>query len=118
MGVLSPIDEVLAGTIGRVSLAGEDELHGELLVVHNLGQTVEVGKEKVCALVCGEAACETDDESVGVDAVEDVDHSSGVSLIGKPFLLEVAAEEIDEFVLHRHAQIPDCLVGDIENTLP
>ena len=39
-----------------MSFAGEYELYGELLVVDDLGQTVEVGEEQVGALIGGEAA--------------------------------------------------------------
>ena len=101
-----------------MSLAGEDKLHGELLVVYNLGQTVEVGEEKVSALVCGESTCEANDEGVGVDAVENVNHSTGIALVGKPFFFEVATKEVDEFVFHRLSHVPDYLVGHVEDAFP
>lgn len=53
-------------------LAGEDELHGILLIVYDLGETVEVGEEKVSALVSRETARETDDEGIGVDFVDNL----------------------------------------------
>ena len=99
-------------------LAGEDELHGIFLVVHNLGETVEIGEEKVCAFVSGETACETDYESVGVDFVNNLHHLGRIALVLEPFLFEILFYEIDEFVLHSHSHVPDILVGNIEDTLP
>ena len=101
-----------------VCLAGKYELYGELLVVDNLGKTVEVGEEQVCAFVGGESTGETDDKGVGVDAVYDVHHSRWITLVGKPFLFEVAAYEVDELVFELHAHVPDLLVGNIEDAFP
>ena len=38
--------------------------------------------------------------------------------MGKPFFLEVAAHEVDEFVLELHAQVPDFLIGHFEDAFP
>ncbi len=112
------LDKALAGAVGGVGLAREDKLNGELLVVYDACEAVEVGKEKVGALVGGEAACEADDECVGIDFVNDVHHSGGIALVGKPFLLEIAAYKVYEFVLESHSHIPYFLVGNVEYALP
>ncbi len=70
------------------------------------------------ALVGGEAAGETDDEGVGVDFVNDVHHCGGITLVGEPFFLEVAAYEVDEFVLEGATHAPDVFVGHIEDAFP
>ena len=58
-------------------------------VVHNLGQTVEVGEEQVGALVGGEAAAEADHQGVGRDALDDGHHLGGVALVAEPLLCEL-----------------------------
>ncbi len=99
-------------------LSGEYELHGELLVVDDACQTVEVGEQQVCALVGGEAACEAYDESVGIDFVDDVHHCGWITLVGEPFFLEVATDEVDELVLELYAHVPDFFIGNGENAFP
>ena len=42
-----------------------------LRVVDDLGETVEVGEEQVCALVCGEAAAEAYHQGVRVDFLQE-----------------------------------------------
>ena len=58
---------------------------GVLLVIDDLGQTVEVGKQQMGALVGGEPAGETDYEGVGVDLVEHLHNLAGITLILEPF---------------------------------
>ena len=65
------LDETLTCTVSGVCLTSEEELHGVVRVVDNLCQTIEVGEEEVRTLVGGETASKTDDESVGVDLVEE-----------------------------------------------
>lgn len=60
------LDKALAGAVGGVSLAGEDKLYGTLLVVDDLSQAVKVVEEKVCAFVCGETTCESEDQAFGL----------------------------------------------------
>ena len=72
----------------------------------------------MCALICGKAACKADDEGVGVDFVDDAHHSRGVSLVCKPFGLEVALDKLDELVLKCHAHVPDLLIGYVEDAFP
>ena len=67
-------DEVLPRLVVGVGLAGEDELHGALLVVHDGREPVEVREEQVGALIGCEAACETDGQHVGLDALDDLQH--------------------------------------------
>ena len=99
-------------------LAGEDELYGELLVVDDAGETVEVSEEEVGALISGEAASEADDERVGVYFFKNLDYCGGIALVCKPFCLEIALYEVDEFVFHRAAHIPDFLVFNLEDAFP
>ncbi len=112
------LDEILTGLVVRVSLAGEDELHGALFVVHDLRQTVEVREEQVGALVGGEAAGEADGEDVGLDAVDDLNHLAGriqTHLVGIAVAL---ADVVDQLVFEHHALMPELLVRNLVDLLP
>ena len=54
------LDVVLAGFVGGMSLAGEDELHGPAGGGQDAHQTVGVLEDELRALVAGEAAGEAD----------------------------------------------------------
>ena len=101
-----------------MGLAGEYELNGEILVVDNLREALKVGEKQVGTLVGGEATGKADDEGVGVDFVDNFHHGRGITLVGEPFLLEIALHEVDELVLHRAAHVPDFLVLYLEDTFP
>ena len=51
-----------------MSLAGKQEHDGALWVVHDLAETVEVGKQQVSTLISGKATAESDDQCVGIEA--------------------------------------------------
>ncbi len=101
-----------------MSFAGEYELYGELLVVDDLGQTVQIGEEQVGALIGGEAAGKAYDQRIGIDAVENAEHGGGIALICEPFGLEFAFYEVDKFVFHCHSHIPYLFVVDGEDAFP
>ncbi len=112
------LDEVLARLVVGMGLAGEDELHGTLLVVDDGSQTVEVREEQIGALVSGETAREADGQHVGLDALDDLDHLARrveTHLIG---VAETTADVLDEAVLQIHALIPQLLVGNVVHLLP
>ena len=111
-------DEVLPRLVVGVGLAGEDELHGALLVVHDGREPVEVREEQVGALIGCEAACETDGQHVGLDALDDLQH---LAWRVEPHLAGVAvtlAYVLDELVLEMHALGPQFPVGDVVDFLP
>ena len=97
---------------------GEHELDGELLVVNDFRETFQIGEQQVCTFVCGKTTCKTNDKRVGVNLVDNLHHCRGITLVGKPFGLEIAFYEIDEFVLERASHVPDFLILDFEDTLP
>ena len=58
--LLDALDQLLAGRVCRVGLAGEDELHGTLAVVQQGAEAIGVGEQQRRPLVGGEAAGEAD----------------------------------------------------------
>ena len=73
--LINLLDESLSCAICGVSLTGEEELYGMLWVVDDLGQTVEVGKQQVSALIGSEATAETDNQRIRIDALKQVEHA-------------------------------------------
>ena len=59
----------LAGLVGRMGLAGEDELHRPLRIVDQRGQPLDVAQDQVGPLVGGEPAGEADRQRVRVEHV-------------------------------------------------
>ena len=112
------LDEALACAISGVSLTGEEELHGIVGVVDNLGQTVEVGEEEVRTLVGGKTTGEADEERVGVDLVEQAHDARRIALVLEPVLAEAATDVLNEFRLELHAGVPNHLIGNFVNLFP
>ena len=61
------LDHLLAGPVGRVGLAGEDELDRPVGVVDEAGEPVHVGEEERGPLVGGEAAGEADRQDLRIE---------------------------------------------------
>ena len=112
------LDKALSGSVGGVSLSGEEELYGILGIVYNLCQPVEVAEEEVCALVGSKAACETDDEGVGVDLVEQAYHACGIALVLQPVVAEAVTDVVYQLVLQGHTGFPYFLVAYLIDVLP
>ena len=62
-------------TVGGVSLTCKEEHDRTLRVVDNLAQTVQIGEQQVGTLIGGKAAAEADNEGIGVELTEQVDHT-------------------------------------------
>jgi len=59
-------DDVFAGLVGRVGLAGEQDLHRPLRVAEQLVQARPVSKQEVRPLVRSESTAEADRERVQI----------------------------------------------------
>ena len=77
-------DQVLARPVGRVRLAGEEDLHRALGVGEQLAQAVQVAEQQVGPLVGREAAGEADGQRVGVEELVDL-----AQLAGRPAVAPV-----------------------------
>ena len=112
------LNESLSGSVSGVCLTGEEELYGILRIVDNLGKTVKVAEEKVSTLVRSEAACKTNDESVGVNLVEQAYNACRIALILQPVVTETVANILHELVLQCHAGFPHLLVAHLIDVFP
>ena len=116
--ILDLLDEVLAGLVGRMGLAGEDELHGALRIVDQFGQDIELAEEQIGALVGGEAAGETDRQRVGVeDVAGGFDDFIGF-VAAASLAADAAADEVEQAVLEIAVRFPQFARVDVVERLP
>ncbi len=66
------LQDSLAGFVERVGLAGEDELHRTLRVVHHRSELFDIGENQIRALVGGESPRESDRQRVGTEHVREL----------------------------------------------
>ncbi len=103
------LDVALALVVARMGLAGEDELHRALRVLHEAHHVVEAVEDQRGALVGGEAAREADGQRVGIE--QRVEGDEVLMRAALP-LEEAAAGELDQLAAQIVAQGPEFLVGD------
>ena len=72
----------------------------------------------MCTLVGSEATTEADEQSVGVDPVEDRDGCLGVTAVADPLLTIEGADVLDEAQLDGLMGVPDLFVGDVLDLSP
>jgi hypothetical protein len=96
------LDQALAGMVGRVSLSGEDELHGSISVEQKCTQPIDLVQQEVRSLVRGEATGEPDCEDVRIEEV-----------MPKPI-----AHEVYEFLAADVTHGPDVGLVDVANMGP
>ena len=107
------LDELLAGLVGRVGLAGEDELHRSLRVVDQLEQLVELAEEQVGSLVGGEAAGEADRQRAGVEHVAGGFDGGSSSWRRRQSRTHAAADEVQQPALQRVVRLPQLAGVDV-----
>ena len=73
-------DQLLAGLVGRVRLAGENEQHRPVGIVDDLAHPVHVFEHQRGALVGREAAREADGQHVGIEWIGVLEHALQVRL--------------------------------------
>ena len=87
-------------------------------IVHNLRQTIQVGKQQVCTLVGSETTAETNHQRIGVDLLQQRQHTRGIALVLQPVLTELHTDIIGEFLLQHDTCLPDFLIGHIIDGMP
>ena len=116
--LINALNQALTGTISRMRLTREEEQNRTIGIVHNLAQTIEIGKQKMGTLIGSKATAEANHQCIGVDALKQRHHTSGIALVAKPLLGELIADILDEFVLQSHTGIPNLLIRYIVDGMP
>ena len=112
------LDERLARLVGRVRLAGEDELHGPPGLGHQVVEARQVAHKQRGPLVGGEAAREADGQRVGVE------HTLGLGQRARPLahplavLDRLAPRVVHHAVLQLTVDVPQLLVGHLVHLRP
>ena len=101
------LDEVLAHAVGRVGLAGEDELHRTLGVVDDGVEPIEVAEKQRGTFISGEAAGETDGQHILAQALLDGDHLARRVMGAHDRVGQALADGADQFLLEDLAHTPD-----------
>ena len=101
-----------------MSLTREEEEYWTLRVVHNLTQTIKVGEEQMCTLVCSETTAEANHQSIRVDTLKQRNHTCRITLVAQPCLCELLTDILDELLLQSHTSLPYLSVGHIIDSMP
>jgi hypothetical protein len=108
-------DDLLAGLVGRVRLAGEQEEHRPAGLRDDLGQPFRVLEEQRGALVGGEAAGETDGQDVRVFGIGELEQAVEVgrrALVAQVLFADAVADQLQQLRLQLLADAPEGLVGN------
>ena len=112
------LDDLLAGPVGRVGLAGEDDLDGPLGVADEPGQAIHVGEHHPGPLVGREAAGKADRQGVRIEhRVELVEDGRRLSVPGE-LGPQAAPGEVGQLALLAEVRRPELGVGNAIHPLP
>ncbi len=106
------LDVVLAGLVGRMRLAGEDELNRPAGGRQDADQTFGVVEDEFGPLVAGEAARESDGQRARIEQRAGRDDARGGDVLFFPALARALAQEREEVGAKRLARLPEPLVRD------
>ena len=99
-------------------LAGKQEDDRTVGIVDYLAETLQVGEEQMRTLVGGEAAAEADDECVGIEVLDELDHTLRVALVLQPCLFVLHGHIVEEFLLQCLTRFPYLFVGAVVDAVP
>ncbi len=116
--MIDVLDDALAGAVGRVRLAGEDDLHRSLLIEDEPGQALLVGEKQRGALIRGEAPGKTDGQHGRVEHVRQVLEHSRRFAQPRKLALQPAPSEERQLQLLALVRFPQLLIRDAFDAFP
>jgi hypothetical protein len=111
-------DQRLAALVGRVGLAGDQQLDGPLLVQQQAGEPLAVLQQQGQPLVGGHPAGEPDGQHLRVEGPVDPAELALAGPPGPPGPLEPGPDVLDQALAGDPAHLPDVLVGGVEQRRP
>ena len=102
----------------RMRFSGKEELYRIIRIVHNLGQTFQICKEQMSTLVSSKTTSETNQQSIGVNLIQQSYDAGRITLILQPSLTVLLTHIIDKLVLQCHTCLPDFFIRHIIDSLP
>ena len=112
------LDELFAGLILRMRLAGEDELHRALRVFEQLLQTLRIGEEQGRTLVSRETPREADRQNFGIEQPRNVANVFGTLAEAGALPPHTIADKVDQPRLEPLMGAPDFLVRNVDDAAP
>ncbi len=112
------VNEVSPRFIGRVGLAGEDELDRPPAVLEERLQPFQVSEEQGRPFVRREPPSEANGQSLGIQERAACDHLRGLKMSMHPADPGSFSDEPHQFPLHRLSDCPQLVVGHVHHPLP
>ena len=109
---------MLARVVGRVSLAGEDQLDRSLGRVENATQPLRVGEDELRAFIVGEPSREADGQCVRVEQRAGGQDPAGADPLAGPPLARALADEVEEIAPQLLPHPPELRVRNLEHPVP
>ena len=106
-------DQFLSWFVGRMRLAGEQDLHRSVRVLQNRPQPVEIAEQEVGPFVGGEPAREPDGQRFGVEKLVHFAQFVGRTAVAGELGANACAGEPDQALLLHVVDVPQFLVGDV-----
>ena len=94
--LVDALEHFLARVVGRVGLAGEDDLHRAPRIDQQPAQPLEVAEDQVGALVGGEPAGEADGERRRIEQRARADDLGGLLQLGGEAAAGILADEVGQ----------------------
>ena len=115
---VDPLQMMLAHIVGRMRLAGKDNLHRPADAVENARQTIRVVKDQLGPLVAGEAPREPNRQRVGIEQRARGDDAGNRDVLFGPPLPRALAYEREQISPQRLAHGPQFAIGNREDGVP
>ena len=112
------LDDPLARPVGRVGLAGEDDLDRALLVPQHPRQALDVAEQQPGPLVGREAPREADRQDVRVERRLELGQDRRRLAVARELAAQAAAREVGELALLAEVRLPQVAAGDPLEALP
>lgn len=107
------MNEITAWFVGRMGFAGEHQLDRPPLVLQDSLETFQILEQQCGPLVGGEAPRKSDREGFGIEKRAAAQHLGGLQMTVHPAIPRPFANESHQLTLHRLANGPEFVVGDV-----
>ena len=111
-------DQLLAGIVVRMGLAGEEDLYRPVAVGEEGGQTLEVAEDQATALVGGKTPRKTDGQRLGVQGLQGESDLGGRNSLAAELIAQVKAGVLDQTAAPGLVGLPQLAIRDLIDLLP
>ncbi len=112
------LKHALARFVERVRFAGENKLNRPLRIVDHRSQTLDVRKNQICALVCSEAARETDRQCIRAEYAAQADALFLRFAAALGLFHRAAPNKFEQSRLQIEVRLPKLAVVNVLDTFP